>query len=62
MKVYILMGDDPKPTFLSIVYSATLYKNLKEKIMEDFRHDYPYLKFFWIDTDLIEENEKLLNI
>lgn len=60
-KVYILMGEDLKSTFLFIVYAATLYENLKSKIMKDYKHDYPYLEFYWVEEDLIEpleENDK----
>lgn len=55
------MGEDLKSTFLFIVYAATLYENLKSKIMKDYKHDYPYLEFYWVEEDLIEpleENDK----
>lgn len=56
MKVYILIGYDPN-SVMPIICAVTLFKDLKPKIMDDYKHAFPYSFFEWRNHNLIEENE-----
>ena len=52
MKVYILMGIGKDH---AESYAATLDASLKDKMLEDHKHDYPMSHFQWEEQELQEK-------
>ena len=52
MKVYILIGSWG---YAVESYAATLDASLKDKMLEDHKHDYPMSHFEWEEQELQEK-------